>query len=105
MKKVIRQFVPPILWNLMNKVKNTTSGVVVQRFGQKPTAQDLNLYWDKEFAKVLDTWGEGTTWHEIVYLLASREGKVLDIACGTGKTMQLFDKFPQLEVHGCDISD
>jgi ubiquinone/menaquinone biosynthesis C-methylase UbiE len=31
---------------------------------------------------------------------------VLDIACGTGKTMQtLGERFPALELHGCDISD
>jgi ubiquinone/menaquinone biosynthesis C-methylase UbiE len=38
--------------------------------------------------------------------LFQREGKVLDIACGTGKTMAILRELaPQLDVYGCDISD
>jgi ubiquinone/menaquinone biosynthesis C-methylase UbiE len=33
------------------------------------------------------------------------EGRVLDIACGTGKAMEVLSKFPFITVHGCDISD
>ncbi|MDD5435105.1 MAG: class I SAM-dependent methyltransferase, partial [Nitrospira sp.] len=33
------------------------------------------------------------------------KGKVLDIACGTGKTMTIISKFSAIEVFGCDISD
>jgi ubiquinone/menaquinone biosynthesis C-methylase UbiE len=32
-------------------------------------------------------------------------GKVLDIACGTGKVMSLLAPLTRIEVHGCDISD
>ena len=57
-------------------------------------------------AQALETWGEGNTWDEIQYLLATARGRVLDIACGTGKTMQVLgNRFPGLELHGCDISD
>lgn len=56
-------------------------------------------------ADLLETWGEGNAWHEIDYLLAPVQGKVLDIACGTGRNIQQLGAFPDLEVHGCDISD
>lgn len=56
-------------------------------------------------ARILETWGDGSVWHEIQMLLHDQTGLVLDIACGTGKTMQLLERFSRLEVHGCDISD
>jgi len=67
--------------------------------------QDLDLYWDPIYAQVLETWGEGTTWNEIQFLLANCKGKILDIACGTGKTMEILSGIRDIEVHGCDISD
>ena len=36
--------------------------------------------------------------------MATRGGRVLDIACGTGKTMTLLDR-SRLDIKGCDISD
>jgi len=36
-------------------------------------------------------------------LLAARRGRVLDIACGTGKVMSILAKFSQIELEGCDI--
>jgi len=56
-------------------------------------------------AHMLENWGSGTAWHEIQLLLANCSGKVLDIACGTGKTMEILSRFPTLDVYGCDISD
>ena len=38
-------------------------------------------------------------------LLLNCSGKVLDIACGTGVTIELLSKYNNLEVYGCDISD
>ena len=67
--------------------------------------QDLDAYWDPEFAAILDHWGEGTVWVEIALLLWGYEGRVLDIACGTGKTMELLNPLPKLDIYGCDISD
>jgi len=67
--------------------------------------QDLDLYWDPKMADILDTWGTGTAWNEIQLLLANVRGKVIDIACGTGKVMMLLTSYPALEVHGFDISD
>ncbi len=67
--------------------------------------QDLAVYWDPQMAAMLETWGEDNAWNEIQLLLVGRTGKVLDIACGTGKTMSLVSRLAGLEVHGCDISD
>ena len=37
--------------------------------------------------------------------MSCRRGKVLDIACGTGKSMELLTKFEEIDVYGFDISD
>lgn len=70
-----------------------------------PLRQDLEIYWDPKMAQILETWGEGNVWHEILLLMANRRGKTLDIACGNGVVIQKLSLFPDLEVHGCDISD
>lgn len=67
--------------------------------------QYLDPYWDSKFAECLETWGEGNAWEEIQFLASGCEGKILDIACGTGKVIQILQKFPKLEIYGCDISD
>ena len=47
--------------------------------------QSLDVYWDDNYVETQAmSWGEGTVWNEIQYLLANAEGKVLDIACGAG---------------------
>jgi ubiquinone/menaquinone biosynthesis C-methylase UbiE len=56
-------------------------------------------------ADVLETWGEGNVWDEIQLLLINCQGRVLDIACGTGKTMAVLAFMRQLEISGFDISD
>src|SRR5947209_18299570 len=70
-----------------------------------PERQQLDVYWDPAMAQMWETWGEGNAWNEIQLLVANCRGKVLDIACGTGKVISLLAKFPGLEVHGFDISD
>lgn len=72
---------------------------------EEPKEQDLGLYWTPEMAKILDEWGEDSVWNEIQLLLANCKGKVLDIACGTGKTIEILKKFNEIEVYGCDISE
>ena len=67
--------------------------------------QELGIYWDPEFAKLLETWGEGNMWNEIQLLLVNCSGRVLDCACGTGTVIERLRKYPRLEVHGFDISD
>lgn len=73
--------------------------------GAAPDQQDLDVYWDPTMAALLETWGIGNAWNEIQLLLVNTRGTVLDIACGTGKVMTLLRPYPQLEVHGFDISD
>jgi SAM-dependent methyltransferase len=73
--------------------------------GAAPDEQDLGVYWDPKMAALLETWGIGNAWNEIQLLLVNTEGKVIDIACGTGKVMTLLAPYPRLEVHGFDISD
>jgi ubiquinone/menaquinone biosynthesis C-methylase UbiE len=70
-----------------------------------PSEQDLDVYWDPAMAEVLETWGIGNAWNEIQLLLLNARGRVLDIACGTGKVMSLLSPYRDLEVHGFDISD
>ena len=56
-------------------------------------------------AEILETWGERHTWIEIQLLLFNTRGNILDIACGTGKVMEILKKININNVYGCDISD
>jgi len=109
MKSIVKQFCPPILWNslssLKTSLKTSSNSYLSSPTILHPDRQDLDIYWDDNMAKLLDTWGEGNVWNEIQFLMANCEGRVLDIACGTGKTMEIISKFPNIEVHGIDISD
>jgi ubiquinone/menaquinone biosynthesis C-methylase UbiE len=62
-------------------------------------------YWNQQFADTLEIWGEGNAWNEIQFLISGCSGKVLDIACGTGKVIELLNKYPQIDIYGCDISN
>lgn len=104
LKNAAREVCPPFVWRALQRAK-TAVAPFQQRFEGHPGHQDLEMYWDEEMAYVLETWGDGNVWNEIQYLLWERSGRVLDIACGTGKTMQVLAAFPGLEIHGIDISD
>ncbi len=67
--------------------------------------QSLHDYWDPKMAQILETWGEDNVWVEVQLMFAGRAGRVLDIACGTGKVMELLSRLPDLQVYGFDISD
>jgi ubiquinone/menaquinone biosynthesis C-methylase UbiE len=122
LKQVLRALTPPILYNglastimkLRSRAVTTTKKDTTQSPEDKPKirervlnsqSQNLNIYWDKQMAQILETWGEDHVWNEIQLLLCNQKGKVLDVACGTGTVIQLLQKFPQLDVFGCDISD
>ena len=108
MKLFIRQICPPIIWNGLSSLKrrnNSHPHKVQKKNSFNPDKQDLDLYWDPQYAQVLEEWGRDNVWNEIQLLLAFRSGKVLDIACGTGITIKFLEKFPSLELHGFDISD
>jgi ubiquinone/menaquinone biosynthesis C-methylase UbiE len=66
--------------------------------------QDIEIYSDPKFAEVLENWAVDSAWKEIQFLLGNRKGKVLDIACGSGRAQSFLSRFNQLEYYGCDIS-
>jgi ubiquinone/menaquinone biosynthesis C-methylase UbiE len=99
LKKVMRKVIPnPIKGFLRSALIKSKNNSVIQ------SGQDLDVYWDEEMARILETWGEKNVWKEIKLLMVNCEGKVLDIACGPGKTMEILAELP-LEIHGFDISD
>lgn len=104
--QIVQQICPPIflrgaqfLGRRINKVR-----LVAKKSFLKSGEQDLDVYWDSEMAQILESWGEDSVWKEIQLLMVNCHGKVLDVACGTGRTMEIVSKFP-LDIHGCDISD
>jgi SAM-dependent methyltransferase len=110
-KDLARQCTPPCVWNALSLTKERVAGwrpqpdFIKNQGDGPPEEQALDVYWTPEMAHSLEVWGIGTTWDEIEYLLVNQSGKVLDIACGTGKNIELLGRFPSLEIHGCDISD
>lgn len=103
-KSVIKDFIPPILLKTLNKIR----GKILIKASTKyldSTKQELGLYWENDFANVLETWAEDNAWFEIQLLLVNTKGKILDIACGTGRVIEILKKFDYLEVYGLDISD
>ena len=103
MKALMKELCPPVVWNVLRRVR--ASMAARKAAYSDGREQDLDVYWNEEMAQVLETWGDGNVWDEIRLLLVNCEGKVLDIACGTGKTMWLLRSFDRLQVSGCDISD
>lgn len=109
LKGILKSVCPPVFWKMLSRAKKQKQTLwhksSVRKVIENPDKQDLDLYWDPEYAKVLEEWGKDNTWNEIQMLLATAKGKVLDIACGTGYTIKLLEKFSDIEVHGFDISD
>jgi ubiquinone/menaquinone biosynthesis C-methylase UbiE len=101
LKNVLRLILPPILVRPLSRNRSARAKNDVRQ----PESQDLDIYWSQAMAETLENWGAGTVWHEVMFLLANCHGRVLDIACGTGKTIVLTSSLPKIEVHGCDISD
>ncbi|KAF0146421.1 MAG: Methyltransferase type 11 (Modular protein) [Nitrospirae bacterium] len=109
MKNLVRELLPPILLRALVTVKKYISHKLILITSKarniSSKQQDLDVYWDPNMAIVLETWGEKNVWNEIQFLMANCRGRVLDIACGTGKAIDVLSKFPFISVHGCDISD
>ncbi|THJ19974.1 MAG: class I SAM-dependent methyltransferase [Nitrospira sp. CG24E] len=103
MKAVLQDLCPPIAWRTLQRVKVSVMARARAQGGGR--TQDLDVYWDPQMAQVLETWGDGNVWDEIQFLFVNCRGRVLDIACGTGKTMAVLSAIPLIEVHGFDISD
>jgi len=107
-KRIATQLANAVLSNRLVPARVRSMGAsLVARAGISAASnqQDLDVYWDPAMAEMLETWGAGNAWNEIQLLLANVRGKVVDIACGTGKVMTMLEPYPALEVHGFDISD
>jgi ubiquinone/menaquinone biosynthesis C-methylase UbiE len=104
-KNIIQQITPPILLSSIKSLKRSLGNSSFSSNTHTITNQDLDIYWNPKMAELLETWGEGSVWSEIQFLMANCEGKVLDIACGTGKTMEIVSNFSNIEAYGIDISD
>lgn len=104
MKKVVKQFVPPIFINVLKKMNGSGQKrkVIAPNDSSK---QELDVYWTEDMAYQLENWGKDHTWNEIECLLVNCKGKVLDIACGTGVNIVAMSRFKDLDIYGFDISD
>lgn len=102
-KTVLEDTIPPVLMRKLKLLKRQIQAKS-PRTGNAEN-QELDIYWDPAMASALETWGEGNAWNEIQLLLLNARGTVLDIACGTGKVMNMLQELREVEVHGCDISD
>jgi len=101
MKQLFKDLCPPFAWRTLARAKNA---VLSSRLIPPREGQDLEIYWSSAMAELLEHWGEGNAWLEVQFLMENPSGKVLDIACGTGKVMTILER-KDLEISGCDISD
>ena len=88
----------------INQVRGAFSAATKGFRSRNGSEQELDLSTDPTFAAGLETWGAESTWPEIKMLLQNRTGKVLDLACGTGRAWDEIKDFPDLDYYGCDIS-
>ena len=98
----LQKILPPFIYEPLIKLKYKS---VIAKSILNPNKQDLDMYWDEKYANALDKWGQDNVWNEIQLLATGCEGKILDIACGTGIAIQLLSNFEKLNVYGFDISD
>ena len=99
--KLIKYILPPFIVDLIRFIKKKLKK---NRFLKNPEKQSLDLYYDPQMAKILDKWGERNAWIEIQHIFDEKSGKILDIACGTGKVIEILSKKENLDLFGCDIS-
>lgn len=100
----IKYFLPPILLDFLRLIKKQSK---IKTLIDDPKKQSLDLYYDPQMAKILDTWGEKNAWIEIQHIFHEKnKNKILDIACGTGKVIEILNEnIKAKNVYGCDISD
>jgi len=101
-KNFLKLFIPPIFLDFFRFSKKKFSKII---FSSSPESQSLDVYYEAKMANILETWGERNAWIEIQHLLLNKKGKILDIACGTGKVIEVLSKINIKNVYGCDISD
>jgi len=103
-KKIIKLILPPLLLNFLKYLRKKLKK---KKFlSRESNKQSLDIYFDKEMAEILELWGAKSVWIEIQHFLLGKKGKILDIACGTGKVTEiLYKKLNMKEVYGCDVSE
>ena len=98
MKSFIKKLIPPIFISFYRYLNS----FIKRKF--LPKKQHLDVYYDEQMAEDLDKWGEKNVWIEIQHLLYEKDSKILDIACGTGKVIEILLKKTNNDIYGCDIS-
>lgn len=105
MKELLKNLLPPVLYDACKSLRKPLAKTKTWYRPDNTSEQELGVYWTEDMAFQLENWGKAHTWIEIECLLANCRGKVLDIACGTGVNIIALQRFPQLDLHGFDISD
>ena len=100
-KKFLKLIIPPLVLNFLIFLKKKLKQ---DNYIKQSKNQSLNVYYEKKMAELLETWGERNAWIEIQHLFLNKKGKILDIACGTGKVIEILSQLNIKEVYGCDIS-
>ena len=104
MKKIVKNILPPFILFLLKKIYFTYL-LNKNKLSISKDRQDIEIYNDPVTAQKLEEWGEGSVWNEIVLLFNGKKGKILDVACGTGKNILDLQKTnPESTLYGCDIS-
>ena len=104
MKKIIKNILPPFILFLLKKIYFVYL-LNKNKLSIKKDRQDIEIYNDPITAQKLEEWGKGSVWNEIVLLFNGKKGKILDVACGTGKNiLDLQATNPEATLYGCDIS-
>ena len=103
-KFFLELFIPPIILNFLKFFKKKIKKDIYSS-PQNIQRQSLEVYYDEKMAYLLETWAERNAWIEIQHLLLNKKGKILDIACGTGRAMEILSKNNIKDIYGCDISN
>ncbi|MBD1170201.1 class I SAM-dependent methyltransferase [Pelagibacterales bacterium SAG-MED02] len=104
MKKIIKQLIPPFLLFLIKKLYFF---ILIKKnsFKIEKNFQDIEIYDEVEAADRIDEWGQHDVWNEIKFIMHDKKGKILDLACGTGKNILDLKKInKEAQFFGCDIS-
>ncbi len=103
-RKFIKLILPPLVLSFLKFLRRKLKKK--NFFMTTSQKQKLDIYYEKEMAEILEIWGAKSVWIEIQHLLLNKKGKILDIACGTGKVTEILsNKLNMKEVYGCDVSD
>ena len=103
MKNLFKQIIPPFFLNLYRDIYFYL--LIKKNKKLISHKQDIEIYNKSLTAEKLSEWGKGSTWNEIQMFFNNKEGKILDVACGTGLNMlDLKKSNPDALLYGCDIS-